>query len=118
MKKLVFVVLLLSAFSFAANKPADPADYNINVHVSASAVQLTNGLGYPSLNVVIADKNYQLLGERNLDTFKPNELLELGDYKAKLVTDQHSTAYEFLRVYEFLFPDGRTMKFDVVGTSE
>lgn len=38
MKKLVLVVLLLSAFSFAANEPANPADYTINVHVTASHI--------------------------------------------------------------------------------
>jgi len=113
MKKLVLVVLLLSAFSFGANKP-NPADYNVNVHVSASSmVPNTNGPGYfPSLNVEIAGVNYQLLGERFFD------LLALGDYKARLVKDQHNSAYESLQVYEFLFPDGKTMKFDVTGVSE
>jgi hypothetical protein len=50
MKKLVLVVLLLSAFSFAANKPANPADYNVTEHVSASNFDMRV---YPLLNVVI-----------------------------------------------------------------
>jgi hypothetical protein len=113
MKKLVLVVLLLSAFSFAANKPT-PVDYNLNVHVSASSLQ---GAA-PFLNVIIDGKYYQLSGERPVDAFKHYELLALGDYKARLVTDQHSTAYESWQVYEFLFADGRTLKFNVVGVSE
>ena len=66
MKKIVLVVLLLSAFSFAANKPANPADYNVKVHVSASS------LGGPSgassfLNVLIDGKNYQLSAQQHAD---------------------------------------------------
>ena len=116
MKKLVLVVLLLSAFSFAANK-ADPAYYNVTVHVSASSLAGPDS-SYPFLNVIIDGKNYQLLGEGRLVNSKGYELLTLGDYKARLVTDQHSSAYESWQAYEFLFPDGRTLKFDVVGVSE
>jgi hypothetical protein len=119
MKKLVLVVLLLSAFSFAANKPANPADYNVNVHVSATSVQFsTDGVGHPFLNVVIAGKNYQLLSEQGEAGHKATTILPLGDYKAKLVTDEHDTVYRSIQSYEFLFPDGKTAKFDVVGTSE
>ncbi len=113
MKKLVLVVLLLSAFSFAANKP-NPADYNVDVHVSASSFQ-----GFcPLLNVVIDGKNYQLLSQSNTVDGKGWGNLALGDYKARLVTDLHKAAYESTQVYEFLFPDGKTMKFYVVGVSE
>jgi hypothetical protein len=45
-------------------------------------------------------------------------LLALGDYKAKLVQDQHKSAYESSQAYEFLFPDNTTRKFTVVGRSE
>jgi hypothetical protein len=117
MKKIVLVVLLLSAFSFAANKPANPADYNVKVHVSASS------LGGPSgassfLNVLIDGKNYQLSAQQHADgKVKGWAVIALGDYKARLVTDEHN-AYEFTQVYEFLLPDGKTRKFGVVGTSE
>ena len=117
MKKLVLVVLLLSAFSFAANKP-NPSDYNVDVHVSASVAQVTNGFGYSFLNVVIAGKNYQLLAERGDVNRKALTILALGDYKAKLVTDERDTAYQSIQIYELLFPDGKTAKFDVVGVSE
>ena len=41
-----------------------------------------------------------------------------GDYKAKLVKDEHLTAYESTQIYEFLFPDKKTRKFIVVGETE
>jgi len=44
--------------------------------------------------------------------------LALGDYKAKLVRDEHKTSYESAQVYEFLFPDKKTRRFEVVGQSE
>jgi hypothetical protein len=114
MKKLVFVILLLSAFSFAADKP-NPADYNIKVHVSASS--LVEHV-IPLLNVVIDGKNYQLLSEKDTRNSKGVAIITLGDYKAKLVVDEHNSTHEVTQVYEFLFSDGRTIKFDVVGTSE
>ena len=45
-------------------------------------------------------------------------LLEVGDYKAKLVRNVHRTAYESSQTYKLLFPDGKTRKFVVVGQSE
>jgi hypothetical protein len=47
-----------------------------------------------------------------------NLVLALGDYKAKLVQDDHKTAYDSLQVYEFLFADKKTRKFEVVGQME
>jgi hypothetical protein len=114
MKKLVLVILLLSAFSFAANKPSD---YNIDVHVSASNIQIgTNGYYSQFLNVLIDGRKYEL--EADLLGPVGYSVLALGDYKAKLVKDEHKTTYQSIQIYEFLFADGKTMKFDVVGTSE
>jgi len=45
-------------------------------------------------------------------------LLALGDYKAKLVKDDHKTPYESIRMYEFQFPDKKTRKFAVAGQTE
>jgi hypothetical protein len=45
-------------------------------------------------------------------------LLALGDYKAKLVKDEHKTTYGSNQVYEFLFPDKKTRQFTVVGQTE
>ena len=47
-----------------------------------------------------------------------NALLALGDYKAKLVRDDHRSAYDSFQVYEFLFADNKTRKFEVIGMTE
>jgi hypothetical protein len=65
------------------------------------------------LDVIIDGKKYELASELSL-----GQLLVLGDYKAKLVKDEHRTTYDSYQVYEFLFTDGKTRKFDVVGQIE
>jgi hypothetical protein len=65
------------------------------------------------LGVVIDGKNYNLQSEIALYF-----LLALGDYKAKLVKDEHKTTYDSLQIYEFLFPDNKTRRFVVIGQSE
>jgi hypothetical protein len=45
-------------------------------------------------------------------------VLKLGDYKAKLVKDDRSSAFFIMQAYEILFPDGTKKKFDVVGVSQ
>jgi hypothetical protein len=45
-------------------------------------------------------------------------LLAIGDYKARILKDEHKSPYEIIRVYEFLFPDKSTAHFAVVGMSE
>jgi hypothetical protein len=107
-KKITLTVLLFLS-AWAAADP-NPADYTVNIHVSSSSID--NG-GRQALNVVINRKNYELLCECS-----PNSLLALGEYKAKLVKDEHKTAYDSLQVYEFLFPDSKTRRFEVVGQTE
>jgi hypothetical protein len=65
------------------------------------------------LSVVIHSKKYELRSEVAI-----NRLLALGDYKAKLVQDERKTTYDSVQVYEFLFADKKTRKFDVVGQTE
>jgi hypothetical protein len=101
----LFVLLLLATLAPAA--PA-PEEYSINVHATSSYL-LPSGQG---LDVVIHSKKYQLSG------IPRGGLLALGDYKAKLIKDDHQTAYEADQEYEFLFPDNKTRKFEVVGQSE
>ncbi|MGB8012350.1 MAG: hypothetical protein WCF68_12085 [Terriglobales bacterium] len=109
MKKLVVVVLLVtSALAWAGTVP-DPAEYTVNIHVSSSSKNVKSLL---LLNVVIGGKKYELTG------FIGGPLLELGDYKAKLVKDEHKTTYGSYQIYEFLFPDKKTRQFEVVGQSE
>jgi hypothetical protein len=114
MKKLVTVVLiLLSAMAWAGTEP-NPADYTINVHVTSSRMVLEGEANAFSqkLNVTINEKKYELRCS------SVNALLALGDYKAKLVRNDHRTAYDSYQVYEFLFPDNKTRKFEVVGVME
>ena len=114
MRKLAFVImsfsiLLFSAVAWAADPT--PAEYTINVHVSSSRMVLETSLLFSQeLDVVIEGKRYELLAA--------NALLALGDYKAKLVKDEHRTAYESFQVYGFLFPDKKIRKFTVVGVTE
>lgn len=112
MTKLALAVLLLSSFALAADT-SNPADYNITVHVSSSRIVLEgNEFPFQELNVTVDGKKY-VLRCRSI-----NALLPLGDYKAKLARDEHRTAYDSSQAYEFLFPDKKTRKYDVVGQTE
>jgi|SRR5450432_1299795 hypothetical protein len=115
MKKIAFAVLLLcSAFAWAVDP--NPSDYTVNIHVSSSRI-LYGPPGslqsFQGLNVLIDGKKYELTSYHGADT-----VLALGDYKAKLVRDDHRTAYESYQIYEFLFPDKKTSRFVVTGTIE
>ncbi len=133
MKKVLIAILMLTpALSWAATKPApNPADYTVTVHVQSS--QLTIGcFGPPSdcsaghqvqhLAVVVDGKKYELESEFE------NYLLRVGDYKARIYAaptnrpgfEKNDTpnAYEYRRNYEFLFPDGQTRVYMVMGESE
>jgi hypothetical protein len=107
-KAALFVLLLLATLAPAA--PA-PDEYSINVHVTS--VYLIAG-GWQGLDAVIQGKKYQLSG----DPTRGGLILALGDYKAKLIKDEHPTAYESIQEYQFLFPDNKTKKFTVIGQSE
>jgi len=114
MKKIALAVLLsVSAFAWAGSSP-NPAEYSVNVHVSRSRmVNDGRSIAYvQKLNVVIDGKKYEL------ESGGPNTLLAVGDYKAKLVRDEHHGTYDSFQVYEFLFPDQKTRKFTVVGQTE
>jgi hypothetical protein len=120
MKKIApFVLLLLSTFSWAA---LNPDEYSINVHVSSSHWVMgpaALGPGYfQRLNVVIGGKKYELEATDKLYNTRIVQVLAPGDYKAKLVQDEHKNAYEFSQTYEFLFPDNKTRKFIVMGQTE
>jgi|SRR5271165_2151212 len=108
-KAALFVLLLLATLAPAA--PA-PEEYSINVHVSRAHLVDVGGGVTMWLDATIDGKKYEL------DTGFNGYLLVLGDYKAKLVKDEHKTAYESAREYEFLFLDKKTRKFMVRGQSE
>ena len=107
-------VLVLSACAWAGLNP-NSAEYTINVHVTKSRMILRDtSISYQQmLDVVIDGKKYDLESVNY-----PNTLLVLGDYKAKLVKDEHRGGYDSFQVYEFLFSDRKTRQFRVVGETE
>jgi hypothetical protein len=64
------------------------------------------------LDVIIDGKKYELSTPEN------SFLLGLGDYKARLVKDDHRAAYESFQIYELVMPDKKTRKYTVVGQAE
>jgi hypothetical protein len=110
----IFFLLLCSVIAWAV---PSANDYNINVHVSATRMvrdARNSAAHYQELTVIIDGKKYEL---ESLDM--PNALLMLGDYKARLLKDQHwAGTYDSWRVYEFLLPDNRKRQFLVVGQLE
>jgi hypothetical protein len=112
-KKIALAALLLFSLLAWAGSNTNPADYTVNVHVSRSRIVGDHLGSYQKLNVVIDGRKYELLSDG-----LPNTLLAIGNYKAKLVKDEHRVKYDSYQVYEFLFPDQRTRKFIVVGQTE
>ena len=108
MRAALVAVLLLAALA-----PATPAPevYSTDVHVFSSYFPPCQAPQH--LTAIIDGKKYELYAPDSVSF-----LLALGDYKAKLVKDEHKTSYESVQVYEFLFPDKKTREFKVVGQNE
>jgi len=62
---------------------------------------------------IIDGKKYELQSYLGV-----GDLLALGDYKAKLIQNDQKTTYDSYQAYEFLFPDKKTRRFDVIGQIE
>ena len=122
MKRLLFVLILsLPPIAVAEKDQPNAADYMIAVHVSSSSLvqnctDVTGGSSVCSIEqrllVTIGGKKYELENSR------ATALLRTGDYKAKIVKDETKTNYEYLRTYEFLFSDGKTGTYAVMGEME
>ena len=110
-------VQFLLTFFCSALAWAGSGDYNVNIHVTATHMLRDHGdsARRQQLDVIIDGKKLQLESETI-----PNALLSLGDYKAKLVKNDHwrGAAYDSYAVYEVLLPDKNTRRFIVVGQSE
>ncbi len=125
MNKVILMVLLcLPALGRAEELAPNPADYTIAVHVQSSRIaadcsDVTNGTSVcfwnQHLNVTIDGKKYEPVGNR---AKKNVYVLQLGDYKAKVVKEDTSRCFEYSRSYEFLFADGTTGDFQVTGELE
>ncbi|HLZ40377.1 MAG TPA: hypothetical protein VKQ11_05415 [Candidatus Sulfotelmatobacter sp.] len=116
MKHQVLALVLLFSDSVWSAPAAKQAEYNINVHVSASRTvkHSESAPRYQYLNVTIDGKKYELESVLGVQ-----DLLVLGDYKARLVTDEHGRGnYDSRQVYEFQFPDKSTREYYVVGQLE
>ena len=118
MKRAVWAFLLAAPCLFLGEKPApSPAHYTVAVHVTAShhVMQCSSGLcgWHEVMEAVISGKKYQL--SENSDRI---DLLRVGDYKAQIVKDETTRPYEYMRTYEFLFADGKTRDYVVVGEEE
>jgi hypothetical protein len=71
------------------------------------------GPRFQRVEAIIDGKKYELESDRT-----PDMLLSLGDYRAKIVRDDHRVTYESYKMYEFLFSDQKTRRFIVVGQTE
>jgi hypothetical protein len=119
----VLIALLFFAPSLALAQKTDAgsADYTIAVHVQSSRLVNTCGSAMKGSNcgwsqqliVMIEGKKYEIEEQRSRV-----DLLRAGDYKAKIVKDETTRAYEYLRIYELQFADGKTRKYTVVGEME
>ena len=116
MKQIVLCMLILFTFVRAA---LSQNACTINIHVTSSYVVASPGrfegaYSAQKLDVLVDVKKYELTAS------VPNKggLLKPGDYKARLVRDEHQSAYEASQEYEFQFPDKKTRKFFVSGQTE
>jgi hypothetical protein len=120
MKMSLFAILLMVPAMALADKP-NPAAYTITVHVQSSKLVNDCGSTFKGSNcdselqmvVLIDGKKYELQDER-----PNNSVIHVGDYKARIVKEDTSRSYSYTRTYEFLFPDGTTRTYAVVGESE
>jgi hypothetical protein len=117
-KMLLAALLLLPNFALAGTP--NPGDYTVAIHVSASRLinycttdTKGSSCGYVQhLETTIGGKKYEL------ERVVASNVLRVGDYKAKLIEGKQPRAEEYTRSYEFLFSDGKTGRFRVVGESE
>jgi hypothetical protein len=119
-RTLAVLALAFPACGFAAAPNAQ--DYSIQVHVSKSWIIEECGSRGCSpavrLEVVIEGKKYQIEDE------KPRSaVLKPGDYPAKVLKNPRAinishASYDDIKVFEFLFPDGQTRKYNLVGEEE
>jgi hypothetical protein len=123
MKKVLFALMLVTpALVLAEKPPPNPADYTVAIHVQSSRLVVncsdsTNGnsvCGWAQhLTVLINGKKYSLASG-----FTTEDLLRVGDYKARILKEETKHTYEYLRTYESLFADGTTRNYYVAEETE
>lgn len=113
--RLIVIALLVSATLRAAAQVKEPT-YSLTVHLTASRMILHgHSIAYQQLlSATIDGKKYELESISAV-----HKLLELGDYKARLVSDEHGKGtYDSWQVYELEFPDQKVRRYLVVGRLE
>ena len=118
-KAILFVLMLTSLCSWGEKAQPVPADYTIAVHVQSSRTKTEYNEGrfyaYQQLSVVSDGKHYKIRGDVSPRT---SYVLRVGDYRARILKPDAGPAYEYKRTYQFLFPDGQTRDYEVVGEEE
>lgn len=118
--KFLFAILLFTPALAWAGSP-NTAEYTIDVHMQSSRLILRcEPMGFSPycqhmqyIVAIIDGKKVELDS-----TLRTSALLKIGYYKARIVKDDPPGAYEYQREYEFLFPDGKTRQYLVVGEGE
>jgi len=114
---MIRLALLLVLFSASTSARSLDTSYPLTVTVVSSHVNILCSPGcvyYLGIHALVNGRHLEMQSE------KPTwlRLLVLGDYKAKLVSDEHKKPYFFQQAYEFQYPDGATEKFSVIGESK
>ena|ERR1700678_3415798 len=109
----IVLALILVLPSFLCAENPNPSDYPVAVHVQSSRLVVSHDGVTQDLTATIDGKHVELEG-----ALTQQYVLRTGDYKAKVVKDEHSRSYEYQKTYEILFSDGKTRKFLVVGEDE
>jgi hypothetical protein len=112
MRFMLLFILLASSVSAQSQDVA----YPLTATVVSSRISNLGAPGGDYLEVqALIDGHHLILRSDNLTGY---DVLKLGDYKAKLVSDKHKKPYLTQQVYEIQYPDGATEKFLVIGESK
>jgi hypothetical protein len=122
MKKFVAVFcLLLSAATLQAKDKPNPANFPIKIHVSASQMDFAYPMHVLLADTVLNGKKVKLgIMIPDVHKFGSNLMvLKPGDYQIRLLKDESEADGAMVRLeYEFLLPNGETVKSAIVGISE
>ena len=124
--KKIMLSLGIVTGSVALAAPPNPADYTVTLHITSS--HLTDDcqrIATPpcaQLDVTTGGAKYMLLGSALRSNSRSLAgVLQIGDYKAKLIQLIKGNAksdYLLTEDYDILLPDGKTASFQVIGQSE
>ena len=96
---------------YSDNHRPDPYEYTLLVHVTHARVTTLGGVSTLHLDAVIDNKRVEL-------ETGASGLLHVGDYQARVVTNDEKKSGWFSRSYELLFSDGTHVMFTEVAESE